>query len=56
MDSRIKKYFDDSQLIGNLDGKQFKMTRKDGTMKILHYSVTTLSENIDNRKKEVDEN
>jgi len=56
LDSRIKKYFDDSQSIGNQDGKQYKMTRKDGTIKILHYSVTTLSENFDNRKEEVDEN
>jgi hypothetical protein len=56
LESRIKKYFDDSQSIGNQDGKQYKMTRKDGTIKILHYSVTTLSENFDNRKEEVDEN
>ena len=42
----MKKYFDDSQSINNLESKPYKLTRKDGTIKILHYSVSTLSENI----------
>lgn len=30
--------------------------RKDGTIKILHYSVSTLSENLIDKKEDVDEN
>ena len=52
----MKKYFDDSQSINNLESKQFKLMRKDGTIKILHYSVSTLSENLIDKKEDVDEN